>query len=130
MAMNDTLATALSNLLNAEKVGKSVCIVKPVSKITKATLDLMKDRNYIGSYTVVDDGKGGYIEVNLIGGINKCGAIKPRFSATVSEYDKFEKRFLPAKDFGLVIVSTSNGIMTIKEARQKNIGGKLLAYIY
>ncbi|MBI5797560.1 30S ribosomal protein S8 [Candidatus Woesearchaeota archaeon] len=130
MAMNDTLAAALSNILNAEKVGKPSCIVKPISKITKAVFDIMKENHYIGEYTIVDDGKGGYFEINLIGGINKCGAIKPRFSARMEEYDKFEKRFLLSKDFGLMIVSTSQGIMTQIQAKEKNIGGKLLAYIY
>lgn len=130
MAMNDTLAATLNNIINAEKVGKSICIVRPVSKVTKTILNLMNDNKYIGSINVVEDGKGGYFEINLIGGINKCGAIKPRFSATISEFDKFEKRFLPAKDFGMIIISTSKGIMTLKEAREKNLGGKLLAYIY
>ena len=93
MAMNDTLAAALNNILNAERIGRSVCVVRPVSKVTKAVLDIMKDRRYIGEYKEVDDGKGGYIEVNLIGGINKCGVIKPRFSVTKQNFDKFEKRF-------------------------------------
>ena len=44
MAMNDTLAAALSNILNAEKVGKATCVVTPVSKITKAVLDIMKEK--------------------------------------------------------------------------------------
>jgi len=130
MAMNDTLATALSNLLNAEKVGKSTCVVKPVSKITKAVFDIMKDNHYIGEFTEVDDKKGGYIDVNLIGGLNKCGAIKPRFAAEITEFTKFEKRFLPAKNFGMIIISTSKGIMTLEQAKEKKIGGKLLAYIY
>ncbi len=130
MAMNDTLANVLINLLNAEKVGKVTCVVKPISRITKAVLDIMKENHYIGEYTEIDDKKGGYINVNLIGGLNKCGVIKPRFSATNSEFIKFEKRFLPAKDFGIIIISTSKGIMTLAQAREKKIGGKLLAYIY
>ena len=130
MAMNDTLAAALSNILNAEKVGKATCVVTPVSKITKAVLDIMKEKKYIGEYTVVNDGKGGYIDINLIGGVNKCGAIKPRFAVTVKEYDRFEKRFLPSKDFGIIVVSTSKGIMTHDQAKEKNLGGRLLAFIY
>ena len=130
MTMNDTLAMALSKILNAEKVGKANCTVSPVSKITRAVLDIMKDNHFIGEYTVVDDGKGGLIDITLIGGVNKCGAIKPRFAAKVDEYSKFEKRFLPSKDFGFLIVSTSNGIMTQNQAKEKNLGGKLLAFVY
>ncbi len=130
MAMNDTLAAALSNILNAEKVGKATCVVKPVSKITKAVFEIMKEKHYIGEYTIIEDGKGGYIDVTLNGGVNKCGAIKPRFAATVKEYDKFEKRFLPSKNFGFIVVSTSKGIMTQDQAKEQNLGGRLLAFVY
>ncbi len=130
MATNDTLAMALSNILNAEKVGKAICIVHPISKITTAVLTIMQDNHYIGEFNPINDGKGGFITINLIGGVNKCGAIKPRFAVTVSEYNKFEKRFLPSKGFGMIIVSTSKGIMTESQAKEQNLGGKLLAYIY
>ncbi|MAG78181.1 30S ribosomal protein S8, partial [archaeon] len=59
-----------------------------------------------------------------------CGVIKPRFSVKIDGYEKFEKRFLLSKDFGLIIVSTSKGIMTHIEAKEKKLGGKLLAFVY
>jgi len=130
MSMNDTLATALCNIMNAEREGKQVCVVTPVSKLMKKVFEIMKDNHFIGEYTEIKNGKGNLIEVNLIGGINKCGVIKPRFSVTKDEYTKFEKRFLPALNFGLIILSTSQGIMTLSEAKEKDIGGKLLAFIY
>jgi len=130
MAMNDTLAAALSNILNAEQVGKGKCTTKPVSKMTIKVLDIMKAHKYIGDYKTIDDGRGGIIEIELIGEINNCGAIKPRFSVTKQTYEKFEKRFLPAKGFGIIIVSTPHGIMTLDEAKEKGVGGKLIAYIY
>jgi len=130
MAMNDTLAGALNSLVNAQNVGKAVCVVKPKSKMLMAVLEIMKENHYIGDYKVIEDGKGGLVEVNLIGGLNKCGVIKPRFAVQKDSYDKFEKRFLPAKDFGLMIVSTSQGIMTQDKAKEKGIGGKLVAYVY
>ncbi|MDP3918905.1 MAG: 30S ribosomal protein S8 [Nanoarchaeota archaeon] len=130
MAMNDTLAGALNTIMNAEKIGKKICIVKPVSKITKKVLDIMKDNHFIGEYTEIDNDQGGLLEVNLIGGLNKCGVIKPRFAVRIDEIDKFEKRFLPAMNFGIMIMTTSQGIMTQKEAREKNVGGKLIAFVY
>ena len=45
-------------------------------------------------------------------------------------FEKFERRYLPAKGFGILIVSTSIGMMTNEEAKIKMIGGKLLAYVY
>ena len=130
MGMNDTLAIALNNIFNAEKVAKETCLVRPVSKVTEKVLEIMKDNQYIGEYLKIEDGRGDQFKVNLIGGINRCGVIKPRFSVTTKEYEKFEKRFLPAKDFGFLIVSTSKGIMTHIQAKEKHLGGKLLAYVY
>jgi small subunit ribosomal protein S8 len=130
MAMNDTLAVALSNLLNAERIGRKDCLVHPISKVTKAVLDIMNKEGYIGSYEETDDGKGGILKINLLGAVNKCGVVKPRFSVKKDGYEKFEKRYLPAQDFGLIIVSTPKGIMTHMEAKEKGLGGRLLAYIY
>ena len=65
MTMNDTLAMALSTILNAEKVGKPTCIVHPISKTAKAVLEIMKAHQFIGEFTAVEDGKGGYIEITL-----------------------------------------------------------------
>jgi small subunit ribosomal protein S8 len=130
MAMNDTLAAAMNDILNAEKIGRSTCVVTPVSKVTKVVLEIMKENKYIGEFKIIEDGKGGLIEINLIGGINKCGVIKPRFSVEKQEFVKFEKRYLPARGFGLMIISTSSGVMTQEQAKEKGIGGKLLAYVY
>ena len=90
----------------------------------------MKDKEYIGEFAEIPDGKGNYLKVSLLGRINKCGAIKPRYAVKKDEYEKFEKRYLPAKDFGILIVSTQNGIMTHFSAKEKSLGGRLLGYIY
>src|SRR3989344_6086792 len=100
MTLNDPLSNCLSHILNCEKKGKSECIVGPSFKI------------------------------NLIGSVNKCGVVKPRFSFSKSNYERFEKRYLPAKGFGLFIVTTSKGVMTHTEALSQGVGGKLIAYCY
>ncbi|MBT7903552.1 30S ribosomal protein S8 [Candidatus Woesearchaeota archaeon] len=130
MSMNDPLAAALSKLRNAEKVSKRECLMKPVSKVVQKVLDILNEKGYVGKYEIKDDGKGGYILLNLLNAINKCGVVKPRFAVTLDDYEKFEKRFLPAKDFGILIISTSQGMMTHYEAKEKKIGGKLIAYCY
>ncbi|MBT3984758.1 30S ribosomal protein S8 [archaeon] len=130
MAMNDTLAGTLNNIQNAETVGKGSCRANPVSKTAKKVLEIFKDNLYIGEFKIIENGKGDIFDITLIGRVNKCGVIKPRFSVKLTDYAKFEKRFLPAKDFGLIIVSTPKGIMTHTEAKEKRLGGKLLAFIY
>jgi small subunit ribosomal protein S8 len=128
--LNDPLANALSLIMNAEKVSKIECNIKPVSKIIKKILELMNQYSYIGSYEEFEDSKGNTIKVNLLRKINKCAAIKPRYSIKADEIEKWEKRYLPAKDFGIIIISTSKGIMTHYDAKKKNLGGKLISYCY
>ncbi len=130
MTLNDPLSNIISTINNCEKVGKSKCIVKPISNIANNILKILHDNNYIGEFNIVKENKKGHIEINLLGNINKCGVIKPRFSVKLNDYEKFEKRFLPSKNVGLIIVSTSQGLMTHKEAIEKGIGGRLIAYCY
>ena len=128
--LNDPLAAALAKIFNAEKVGKREVTVRPASKMIKKVLTLMNEFNYLGSFEENEDGKGGELKVNLLGNINKCGVIKPRFSTQKKDFEKWEKRYLPAKDFGIILVSTPKGIMTHNKAKENNTGGKLLAYCY
>jgi len=130
MSLNDSLANMFSHVLNSEKTGKEFCTVKPASKIMKKVLDIMKENMYIGSYETIEDGKGNFLKINLIGKINKCGVIKPRFAVKTDGIKKFEKRFLPAKNFGILIISTNQGITTNQEIMKKKIGGRLLGYCY
>src|SRR6056297_711065 len=112
MVLLDPLADALSTIKNAEAVGKDSCTISPASKLIGNVLMVMKDRGYIGEFEFVDDGKAGIYTVELIGRINKCGAIKPRYSVGVTEFEKWEKQFLPAKNFGVLILTTSNGVVS------------------
>jgi len=130
MSLNDPLANALSSILSNEKIGRNESKINPASKVIKKVLEIMKDNLYIGSFEVIEDGRGNTIKVNLLGNINKCGVIKPRGNVKKDQFEKFEKRHLLARDMGIIIVSTSLGIMTHNEAKKKNIGGKLLAYCY
>ena len=128
--LNDPLANVLAVINNAEHKAMRKCSIKPASKLITRVLDILNAKHYIGSYTIIEDGRGNIVEVSLIGAVNKCGAIKPRFSVAMETYEKFEKRFLPAKDFGVIIVSTPKGVMTHAEAKAKGFGGRLLAYCY
>nr|Q977V0.1 RecName: Full=Small ribosomal subunit protein uS8; AltName: Full=30S ribosomal protein S8 [Methanotorris igneus]AAK92536.1 ribosomal protein S8 [Methanotorris igneus] len=130
MSLMDPLANALNHLTNCERVGKKVFYIKPASKLIGRVLKVMQDHGYIGEFEFIEDGRAGIFKVELIGKINKCGAIKPRYAVKKHEFEKFEKRYLPARDFGLLIVSTSQGIMTHYEAKEKGIGGRLISYVY
>jgi len=128
--LNDPLADALSMMKNAETKGKGSCMICPSSKLLGGVLQLLKDKGYIGNFERIDDGKAGMFHVELIGNINNCGVIKPRYPIKRSDLEKWESRYLPARDFGLLIMTTTRGIISQDDARNQGIGGKLLAYVY
>lgn len=124
----DPLANALSKIQNAEWARKRETTISPVSKLIRSTLEIMQREGYIEGFELSDDGRS--VKVFLKGRINECGAIKPRHSVKKNEYEKWEKRYLPAADYGILVVSTSRGIMSHKEAIERGLGGKLLAYVF
>lgn len=127
--LHDPLADALSAIKNADRIGKRNCIVR-ASKLVKNVLEVMKQHGYIDSYEFIDDGRGGKFRVELKGKIIDCNVIKPRHSINVKEFEKFEKRFLPARDIGILILTTPKGVMDHLKAKELNTGGKLLAFVY
>jgi small subunit ribosomal protein S8 len=126
----DPLADALSIIKNAEDTGKPECTISPASKLIGSVLKVMKDNGYIGEFELIDDGKSGVFKVQLKGKINKCGVIRPRHAVRNLEFEKWEKRYLPARGFGSIILTTPDGVITQYEARENGIGGQLLAYVY
>lgn len=126
---HDILSDVLSAIKNGDKVGKTE-VVTPASKMVKDVLLIFQKHGFIGNFEFIDDGRGGKFKINLTGSVNNCGAIRPRFAVGKDEYEKWERRFLPAAGVGLLIVSTSGGICTHTEAKGKGIGGRLLAFVY
>jgi len=86
--------------------------------------------SYIGEFEVVDDKRAGKIVVNLLGRINKCGVISPRFDVAFNEIPKWTAQLLPSRQIGHIVLTTSYGIMDHEEARRKHTGGKILGYFY
>jgi len=130
MTLMDPLANALTNIRNNERQGNKKCTIAPASKLIGHVLRTMQKEEYIGEFEFIDDGKAGRFLVELEGNVNKCGVIKPRHAVKKDKFEKFEKRYLPAKNFGIMIVTTPQGVITHKEAKDKGIGGRLLAYVY
>ena len=107
--MNDPLANALSGILNDEKRGSTKNKITPSSKIIKKVLGVIKDNHYIGDFEEINNGRGNEINVNLLGNINKCGVIKPRYSVKHDKFEKYEERYLLAKEMGILIKGTFAG---------------------
>lgn len=128
--MHDLVNDAIANIKNHERVGKKICVVKPVSRLLLDILQIFQQEGYIGEIEIEEDGRGDNIKVELIHRINDCGVIKPRYPVKHDDFTRWEQRYLPARDFGFLIVSTSKGVMTHTQAEEEGIGGRLIAYIY
>ncbi len=131
--MLDTLANALATIMNNEMRGKREAIIMPASKLIINVLRIMQQEGYIGEFEYIDDGRWGKVRVQLLGRINKCGVIKPRFSVKYVDLERMPhwlRKYLPSRDIGILILSTPQGVMTHKEALKRKIGGVLLAYVY
>lgn len=126
----DTLANALSNIYNNEVRHKHECVLKPASKLVGHVLRVMQEKGYLGAFEFIDDGRQGKFRVQLLNRVNKCGVIKPRFFVKVQDLESWESKYLPGREFGFLILTTSQGVMSHEEAKAKNQGGRLIAYVY
>jgi len=119
----DIVADALNQIMNAKKARKEEVIIKKHSKLLIVILDIMKKLNYL-EYKM---DKNITIKIK---GINECKSIKPRLNVSVDEIERYVRRFLPARNFGYIIISTNKGLMTHEEAVENKIGGSLIAYVF
>ncbi|MBS7614244.1 30S ribosomal protein S8 [Candidatus Bathyarchaeota archaeon] len=126
----DTIANGLVTIMNNEIRRKKECIIAPASKLLGNVLRVIQMNGFIGEFEFIDDGRSGKFRVQLLGRINKCGAVRPRYAIKTKDIEKWEKTFLPSRDIGILALSTHKGVMSHKEAMQKNLGGLLLAYVY
>ena len=132
MQISDSIADMLTRIRNANSA-KHDTVQIPASNIKKAIAQILVDEGYIKSFKVIEDGKQGVIEIALKYGPNKSQVItglrrvsKPGLRI----YSNCEDMPKVQNGLGIVILSTSKGIMTDKDARKANVGGEVLAYIW
>ncbi len=127
--MVNSLADTCCVLKNAERARKKEVIISPASKVIQQVLRIFQRHAYIGEFERYDDGRQGKFKIALLGRINECAGLI-RLNYKINQFDFLERRLLPAPGLGLIILTTNEGIMTMKEAEEKNIGGHTLCYIY
>ena len=86
MVKVNILAGALRSMVNAERKGKKQVLLRPSSKVLLKFLRIMQKNNYIGEFEIIDDHRSKKIVVELIGRINKCGVISPRYDIPLTEF--------------------------------------------
>jgi len=120
----DIIADALNQIMNAKKARKTELVLQKHSKLLRNILDIAKKAGYL-DYEV--DGREIKVKIK---DLNEIMSIKPRYTVSIKKINHYVRRFLPAKDFGFVIISTNQGLMRHEEAEEKNLGGCLIAYMF
>ena len=126
----DPLVNALNTILVHEDRHRKECIICPASNLVGRVLRLIQSKVYLGEFVFIDVGRNGIFRVQLFGRINDCKAVRPRYSVSVKSLEKYEKRFLPSRDMGTMIISTPKGVLSQEDAKEQNVGGRILAYVY
>lgn len=132
MQITDTIADLLTRIRNAN-TAKHATVDVPASNVKKAISQILVDEGYVKDFKVIEDGKQGVIRITLKYGDNKAPVItglrrvsKPGLRI----YSSCEDMPRVRKGLGIAIVSTSKGIVTDKKARELNVGGEVLAYVW
>merc|ERR1712014_24487 len=130
MVRVSVLRDALNGIVNAEKRGKRQVLIRPNSKVVIKFMQVMQKHGYIGDLEIVDDHRSGKVVVDLVGRINKCGVISPRFDVVLPAIEQLASNILPSRQFGHLVLTTPYGIMTHEEARRKHTGGKIVGFFF
>ena len=132
MQVTDTIADLLTRIRNAQ-AAKHDTVEVPASNMKKAICQILVDEGYVRHYSVKEGGKQGVITITLkyasgrtpvIKGLKRVSKPGLRIYSGAGELPKV------MKGLGVAIVSTSRGIMTDRAARQQNVGGEVLAFIW
>ncbi len=132
MQVTDTIADLLTRIRNAQ-AAKHDTVEVPASNMKKSIVQILVDEGYVRHYSVKEDGKQGVITISLkyaegrqpvIKGLKRVSKPGLRIYSSAEELPKV------MKGLGVAIVSTSKGIMTDRAARQQNVGGEVLAFIW
>ena len=132
MTMTDPIADMLTRIRNANSAGHKTVEV-PASKIKKSIAEILKEEGYISSFEVKEDGKQGVIDIEMkygpenekvINGIKKISKPGLKVYAKANEVPRV------LGGLGIAIISTSNGVISDKKARELGVGGEVICYVW
>jgi len=132
MVMTDPIADFLTRIRNANSVNHEKVEI-PASKMKKTLAQILKEEGMIKDFEYIEDGKQGIIRVHL-----KYGANKQKVISGLKRISRPGLRVYAKKDevprilggLGIAIISTSQGVMTDKQARKRGLGGEVLCYVW
>ena len=132
MVMTDPIADFLTRIRNANSVHHERVEI-PASKLKKTMAQILKDEGMIKEFEYIEDGKQGILRVHL-----KYGPNKQKVITGLKRISRPGLRVYAKKDevprilggLGIAIISTSQGVMTDKQARKRGLGGEVLCYVW
>ena len=125
----DIVADALNQVMNAKLVEKKELKISKYSNLLINLFEMMKKAGNI-DFEIKENEEGKkYVFVKILK-LNKCLAVKPRYYVKKNEVEKYLRRFLPSRNFGSLVISTSKGLMSHQEAEENKLGGAIIAYFY
>ena len=131
MQVTDPIADMLTRIRNANSA-RHESVDVPASNMKKAIVAILLEEGYIKNYQVIEDGKQGIIRIALkyVGKEKVISGLQRVSKPGLRIYKNTEELPKVLKGLGIAIVSTSKGIMTDKKARQENVGGEVLAFVW
>lgn len=132
MTMTDPIADMLTRVRNANMV-RHESLELPASNIKKEIAQILKREGFVKNVEFIEDDKQGVIRMFMKYGENNervISGIKRISKPGLRVYAKADELPRVLNGLGIALVSTSEGVLTDKEARQKNIGGEVLAYVW
>ncbi|MBE7034692.1 MAG: 30S ribosomal protein S8 [Ruminococcaceae bacterium] len=131
MQVTDPIADMLTRIRNANSA-RHESVDVPASNMKKAIAAILLEEGYIKNYQVIEDGKQGIIRIALkyVGKEKVISGIQRVSKPGLRIYKNTEELPKVLKGLGIAIISTSKGIMTDKKARQENVGGEVLAFVW
>lgn len=117
-------------MVNAEKRGFTKVQLQPMSLLMVNYLNVMKSRGYIKDFEVFEPHRVGRITVELEGRIKDCKALSYRQDIRAKDIESYKSRILPTRQWGYVVITTTNGVLDHEEAQRQNVGGRVLGYFY
>ncbi len=132
MTMTDPVADMLTRIRNANTVGHATVDI-PGSKMKKSIAEILVREGYIKGFNIIEDNKQGTIRVQMKYGADKekvISGLKRISKPGLKVYAKSDEVPKVLGGLGVAIISTSNGILSDREARKLGVGGEVICYVW
>lgn len=132
MSWSDPIADMLTRIRNAARVGKPMVEVK-ASKVCQGIAEVLKKEGFIEGYDRIDDGKQGFLRINLKydpDGASVITDIQRVSKPGCRKYASVDELPVVLGGMGITVVSTSRGIISDRTCREGKVGGEILCTVY